>query len=317
MARVLIERAAALATAAGTVGLPAFAALRLSGRTVRWSSEAVAFTPLLAAGGGVLSTVGALHGHRRAAAVLAASAAALAAVVAPRARARPQPVASASGGQRLTILSANCYEGRADPQVLVALVRAVRPDVLALQEQNRVFIRKLEAAGLFELLPHRVLAAGGRLADAGLASVHPLEPTCAELSSEFVAAIVTLPSGVELPVISVHPIPPVGRFRTQQWIQAMAQVPEATGAFATGIVAGDFNATHDHPEFRAVLAKGWRDVAAELGAGLRSTWSRHGLFRLTIDHILVPPSAKVVAYDVHHLTGSDHRAISAVVALPI
>ncbi len=40
-------------------------------------------------------------------------------------------------------------------------------------------------------------------------------------------------------------------------------------------MAGDFNATLDHPELRRLLTRGWRDAGRERGEALEPTW--HGL----------------------------------------
>ena len=38
------------------------------------------------------------------------------------------------------------------------------------------------------------------------------------------------------------------------------------------ILAGDFNATADHAQFRQLLKLGYRDAATEAGRGLIPTW---------------------------------------------
>ena len=315
MQRSWPARAGAMLLPLAALASAGAAALRLSGRTVRWSAAPISFTPSAAAGSGLLCALAAGLGHRRSAALLGASAGALAAVVVPSTRATQQP-GRTPGVRPLTIMSANCLKGRVDPEALVALVREVRPDVQAIQEQNRGFMGRLERAGLLELLPHRVLAPGGRHADAGLLSVHPLQRMDAGFPTEFVAARMTLPDGSTVPLVSVHPIPPVGRPRTRSWAANLRTLPAPDGAFLDGIVAGDFNATLDHPEFRAVLARGWRDAAAARGAGLRPTWGGYGVLRLTIDHVLVAPGVRVQGYRIDPLAGSDHRAITATLELP-
>ena len=81
-------------------------------------------------------------------------------------------------------------------------------------------------------------------------------------------------------------------------------------------MAGDFNATLDHSELRAVLARGYVDAADAAGAGLKPTWSGGGPLRLTIDHVLVDDRIRVVSYEVVHLHGSDHSAVIVKLRLP-
>jgi endonuclease/exonuclease/phosphatase family metal-dependent hydrolase len=85
------------------------------------------------------------------------------------------------------------------------------------------------------------------------------------------------------------------------------------------ILAGDFNATLDHAPMRAVLRRGYRDAAEQVGKGLVPTWGpragrRPGL--LVIDHVLVDPRCTVQAVAAYNLPGTDHRVLLAEVRLP-
>lgn len=83
------------------------------------------------------------------------------------------------------------------------------------------------------------------------------------------------------------------------------------------IVAGDFNATHDHAVFRRVLRLGYADAALEAGDALTPTWGPAGKVAvITIDHVLVDRRCAVLASSVHAVPGSDHRAVYAEVRLP-
>lgn len=307
-------RTLAAARAAASAGLLWTVAVRVSGRTVPWSSAAVAFTPTAGAGLAALAGISAARRERGRAALLGGAAAAVVAVVVPRTRASAQP--SVVGGRRLRVMSANVFKGKADAEALVALVRDLRPDVLAMQEQNPRFVGELTAAGLLELLPHRVIGDGGRLADGSIFSRFPLEETGLELQSEFVAAIIDVPGGPPVPFICAHPMPPSAPRWEASWLRCLAALPAPTGWMTGGLVAGDFNASLDHPQFRSILSGGWRDAGNECGGGLLPTWGDHGILRLTIDHILGPPGAAFVDYRVDRLAGSDHRAVTATIELP-
>jgi len=84
------------------------------------------------------------------------------------------------------------------------------------------------------------------------------------------------------------------------------------------IVAGDFNATSDHADFRDALGADCRSVAPSAGAGLQGTWpaGRPALFRTQIDHVVVTDGIKAGRFRTYEIEGSDHRAVVASVAVP-
>lgn len=302
-----------------TVGLAcvvAALALRLTGLASRiWPvAPATAFTLYLAPLSVALAVVAVVLRRRWAAAALVACAVAVVAIGVPRARPAEQPAAS---GPAVRVTSANLLFGKVSPTGLAALVRERDPDVLALQELSTSTANRLRAAGVFDELPYVVRRNGGQWNDTGLASRWPLERVDVPgLPSVYVVADATLPDGRKLRLVSAHPTPPVtpaGQRRWQGWLDAL---PEP-GVLRRGIVAGDFNATIDHAQFRDVLGRGWRDVADELGHGLTPTWDNARRFLpITIDHVLIPPGTAARAYDVDELPGSDHQAITATVVLP-
>lgn len=299
--------------AAGAAGL---AVVRSSGRSPALASPPLAFTPLASVGAVMLGGIAAMRGERKNAALLLGAAAVLGVVVVPRTRRTPQPPVAEP--EPVRILSANLYKGAGSPLELVALIDAFDPDVIALQEQSPGYLRVLDAAGLVDRYPHRVAGSGKRLNDAAVLSRHPLEPLGIELQRVNVGATMVLPSGQRVPVVSAHPLPPASPKSEAHWSRALDRLPGPSGALAGGLIAGDFNATVDHPAFRRVLARGWRDAASEVGHGLRSTWrgERVGLMRLTIDHVLVPPGAAVREVRIEPLRGSDHLALAVTVDLP-
>ena len=92
-----------------------------------------------------------------------------------------------------------------------------------------------------------------------------------------------------------------------------------TAAATCEILAGDFNATLDHPELRDLLDRGYTDAADAVGEGLVWTWParrRSRALPLTIDHVLVDRGCAWSASTVVRVPGSDHRAVIAVLRLP-
>ncbi len=82
------------------------------------------------------------------------------------------------------------------------------------------------------------------------------------------------------------------------------------------MVAGDFNATLDHRSCDSCSIAAGATRSLERGEALEPTWHGLPLARLTIDHVLVPPGAAVLAYEVDDLPGSDHRAVTVTLRLP-
>jgi endonuclease/exonuclease/phosphatase (EEP) superfamily protein YafD len=138
-------------------------------------------------------------------------------------------------------------------------------------------------------------------------------------SAARVAARLDLPSGPPVPLACIHAAPPKpwSAGATARWRSQLAALP-APG-HGPLILAGDFNATLDHAQFRRLLRRGYRDAASQAGHGLSATWGPHPGRRpglLAIDHILTDPRCAVLTTSAHQLTGTDHRALYAELRLP-
>lgn len=290
------------------------AVLRLaaSGAT-RWSFAALSATPYALAGAGAVLLAASAARRWKPTAAAAAAVLVLGAAVLPRALPDPQP---SVGGPSLVVASANLYYGKADPRVVVELVRAHDVDVLSLQELTPEAVAALDAAGLAELLPHRVFQPDGRAAGTGLASRHPLRarPSNPDAYHFQPVARVDVPGAAPVEVVAVHVVAPVGRIDPAEWrAELVALPPPGPGR----ILAGDFNATLDHRPLRGLLDTGYRDAAASVGTGLRATWPTDTSLPpfAAIDHVLVGPGCAVRSFDVITLPGSDHRAVVTEIVL--
>jgi endonuclease/exonuclease/phosphatase (EEP) superfamily protein YafD len=301
-------------------GLAAWATIRLAGadRLRYLETPAVpllSFTPQAAA---VASLSSVLLRRKGAAATTALAGAALTAVMLPRAIRYPQPQAL---GPVLRVLSANLLAGRASEEAVVALVRSKVADVLFLQELTCTAVARLQQAGLQDLIPNEmtdVRDSGPR--GSGIYARFPLSGGLT-LSPSFMAqptARLKLPTGQCVELVCVHPrapYPPWSRRRIALWREELAFLPPP--ADPPRVLAGDFNATADHAQFRRLLHLGHVDAADQAGIGLAPTWGPVGMPAiLTIDHILVDPRCAVLAASVHRLPGSDHRAVYAEFRMP-
>ncbi|MGH3692575.1 MAG: endonuclease/exonuclease/phosphatase family protein [Pseudonocardiaceae bacterium] len=120
--------------------------------------------------------------------------------------------------------------------------------------------------------------------------------------------------GRQFTLVAVHPAPPIPS-QVPQWRAELDQM--AKWCTTPAIIAGDFNATLDHPPFKRLMSSGCVDAAALTGNALTGTWpsSWPRLLAAPIDHVLLAgPRRTVSSFGVHDITGSDHRAVLATVA---
>lgn len=278
--------------------------------------QVMAFTPYVA-GLAVLVTVGvAAAGRWAAAGACTVAAVTLLGCVLPRVVPRRRVL----GPTVLRVMTANVLVGLGDAAELVRLVKVEDVDVLALQELTFDCLAGLDAAGIGELLPHRVAEPSKQWEGSAVLSRHPLhDPTVHthRTGHHQASATVTLPDGRAVRVESAHPCAP-RRGYTRDWHDGLVGQPAAGDGGLPRVLLGDFNATLDHGPLRRLLATGYRDAAAERGAGLVPTWPflRYRVPWITLDHVLVSEPFTVAAVAVKPIPGSDHRAVLAELRLP-
>ena len=281
---------------------------------------AMTFTPYVAATS-VVPLLAALVLRRWLVAVAAlAVVVAFALAVLPRAFAGPRP--NITGGVRVTVMTSNMFEGRGDARTIVDLVRRHRVDVLAVEELTPEAVRRLDAAGLRRLLPHRDVDARPGPSGTGLFSrpaLRPRPPADALHQNAQPRGVVQLPGAPALDVQAVHPPPPLFGWKAI-WEGSLNALPRPDRSAATlRIHIGDYTATLDHARLRALLGDGgYVDAADATGEGFRTTWpaGRHFPPEIAIDHVLVDPRIAPRDVIVTAVPGSDHRAVIADLELP-
>jgi endonuclease/exonuclease/phosphatase family metal-dependent hydrolase len=302
--------------------LAGWAAVRLAGAdrlepAEHWTVPLLSFTPQVTAGAWAATLLLRSPGPSAAAALASA---ALTAAVGPRALPSAQPAAT---GPLLRVLTANLLVGRADAGAVADLVRGTDADVLFVQELTDEAEVRLERAGLNDLFAHRLthsVAAGPR--GSGIYARYPLtcEAPADPASAAQIVAGLRLPTGQVVQLVCVHtpsPKPLWNQHATARWNGELAALPTPDGRPL--ILAGDFNATLDHAQFRRLLHRGHFDAASRTGNGLLPTWGPRAQRRpavLAIDHILVDAQWAVLGTSTHRLSGSDHRALFARLRLP-
>lgn len=295
------------------VPLAGLAALRLIGYDGDWYTlVALSLTPFVAAAGLLLGGLALALRRWWVGGTAVVLAVALAVLVVPRLSASDQREVH---GKTLRVLASNLLYGQADPKAVVDLVREQRIDVLNLVELTPRVVDGLTAAGLFQLLPYRVLHPAPGAFGSGIVSRFPLKEVnlTGDSAAKQPGAQADLGDGVVAEIVAVHPISP--DVDTPQWEREIKDLSRAAGEHGLRILAGDFNATLDHAAFRTVLSRGYNDAAEERGAGLTPTWPSSSPV-VTIDHVVVDNRAAVQDYRVFDVAGSDHRAVFAEVRLP-
>jgi endonuclease/exonuclease/phosphatase (EEP) superfamily protein YafD len=290
--------------------------------------QLVSFTPWLVLPAGASLLFAVLGRHRW----MAGAAAGLVAVqlfwLVPLDYARAAPEASdgsAEGTVQLRTMSLNAKLGKADAAEIVRLVRENGITLLAVQEYTKALEDRLAAAGLSTLLPNRISAPAGGAAGNAVYSVHQLAAAGKVPGTHFPMPVIKVDaeSGGQRAVVeltNVHARAPVG-VGLPKWRSDLAALGRLVARPGNVVLAGDFNASYDHAEFRRLLQGEGRtlvDVAMHQGSRLVPTWPMedYALPGITLDHLVTSPSVSSADYAVHRVAGTDHAAIMAVLTVP-
>ena len=117
--------------------------------------------------------------------------------------------------------------------------------------------------------------------------------------------------------LTYHGSPPLPSAVTT-WKQDLQVLKKWCAAGEPTIVAGDFNATVDHADFRKALGPDCRTVSSAVGQGFQGTWpsDRPRLARTQLDHVVVTKGIHPGRFTTYEIEGSDHRAAVARVDVP-
>ena len=229
-----------------------------------------------------------------------------------------------AANRSFTVMTLNLHLGRADAASLVRAAEAERVDLLVLEEVTPDAMARLRAAGVERLLPHEAgEAKDGREGIVVLSRGEVLGSRTVPMSTPGYA-VDLVAGGGRLRVVAVHPTAPNNG--VARWASDLAVADQAASASSgPTLVAGDFNATVDHPPLRSLVDGGFRDAVDEARAGWLPTWPSQGTVRMfgvtlpplfALDHVFLRgPLHAVDARDVL-VPGTDHRALVVEVSWP-
>ena len=239
---------------------------------------------------------------------------------------RSMPDAGAPTAQ-LTAMNINSEYGQADAAEIVRLVRENGVTLLTVQEHSHALEDRLAAAGLSGLLPNRISDPTDDAAGSAIYSAHRMDAVGIVPDTPFQMPIVRVTvegagAPAVLEVANIHALPPVD-VRIGQWRSDLAAVARLAARPGNRLLIGDFNATYDHAEFRALLDGGpdgrkMVDVGTAAGMRLVPTWPMEGprLPGIAIDHLVTSPGITGSGYAVHRVPGTDHAAVVATLGVP-
>ena len=206
-------------------------------------------------------------------------------------------------------------------------VRAIeqdRPDLVTLEEFTPSALQSMVASGVLASFPYRcvaptigatgfLIASRLRLTGCQVLSV-PWDGTTMQY---MVMATLWSPGG-PVALRLVHTLAPLPRY-WREWSAALAAVGQSVRASGTGtmLMVGDFNATWGNSGFVALLHDGLTDGAAARGEATGMTWPNGAVVPplVRIDHVLTGARLAVTAIAAKPGFGSDHRYLTATVAI--
>jgi endonuclease/exonuclease/phosphatase (EEP) superfamily protein YafD len=189
------------------------------------------------------------------------------------------------------------------------MLERIDADVLTFSEYTSHHARVLREMPAAKGYPHRIEMPAAVASGAALWSRYPI--TAADRPPTRHHTVVGDLEGPGGPVriIVVHTQSPI--IHHVQWSDDLAVL----GLVEPGrpaVMTGDFNAAWWHPEFRQLLARGWRDVHQIVGRGLSPSWPVHRVLPpafIRLDHALVNDGLAVDSVSDVDIPGSDHRGL--------
>lgn len=225
------------------------------------------------------------------------------------------------GSARLRVMSANLLYSNTEAGRLGRQIEAADPDVLVLVELSPLTLADVQASGALKEYRYSEVHPQDGAFGAAVFSRFPLSDTAAPevAGSMSLRTTVRVDERRSFVMYAVHTISPTSGDYAKRWRAQLDQLHEDVETSKLPVVlAGDFNATRDHRPLRQLLSAGVRDAHDVLGAGWTPTWNAKTVAFppvLRIDHVLASPAFAVTGYQVGSEFGSDHKPVTADLAL--
>lgn len=206
-------------------------------------------------------------------------------------------------------------------------VRAIeqdRPDVVTLEEFSPSALQSMVASGALASFPYQCGAPA--YGAPGFLVVSRLRLTGCQVRSVFwdgqwtpyMVEATLWTAGGPVALRLVHTLAPLPGY-WREWSAALAAIGQSVRASGDSnmLMIGDFNATWGNPEFVALLHDGLTDGAAARGKATDMTWPNGAVVPpfVRIDHILTGARLAVTEIAAEAGFSSDHRYLTAVVAV--
>jgi endonuclease/exonuclease/phosphatase (EEP) superfamily protein YafD len=202
-------------------------------------------------------------------------------------------------------------------------LRSYRPDLVTLEETEPWDSEQFLSSGVFDHLPYQFTVPCQDCGSRGfiIASRYPLgHPTV--LSVHGLAYMIRCSltfRGRTLPFWVVHTTAPVEP-NWNNWNLELDGVYSELQKYHPRplLMVGDFNASWGNRGFRAILSTGLTDAAAARGQPFDFTWNQRLPVLppfIRIDHVLTGGNLTVTTISTHSGPGSEHRDITATVAV--
>jgi endonuclease/exonuclease/phosphatase (EEP) superfamily protein YafD len=245
--------------------------------------------------------------------------------------ATPAP-AWAADSPSVQVFDANLDTNTEFDQGYIRGIEESRADVITLEEFSIPASTSLNSSGLLRQYPYSCGKAYYGAVGFLIASKWPLSK-CQELALPtpflklhgirfpvyyMVRAELHTPGGT-IALRLVHTLAPLPGYEWSAWSAALSAVDSSVrhGGISRMLMIGDFNATWNNRGFANLINQGLSDGAAARGRAIEMTWPNGAIIPafVRIDHVLTGTHLAVTKIVSHPGFGSDHRYLTATVAI--
>jgi endonuclease/exonuclease/phosphatase (EEP) superfamily protein YafD len=209
------------------------------------------------------------------------------------------------------VVSANVHTSNHDASRFAEFIRTEDPDFFLVMEVNKQWKRAL--GDFDDDYPYSVIRARSDNFGIALLSRHPiLEQRVESFDDSGIPTIIAKIDfhGQSLNVVGTHPLPPIGRRRSELNHQHLHALGDVVARLSRPVILlGDLNTTSWSPHFQTLLQHGDLKDSRQ-GFGIQATWPNEPqVLRIPIDHALVSRDLTVTQRNVGTDIGSDHFPI--------